>query len=63
MDEIVDSILKTYGGEPDAESRFKISRYLKTLSSAGTRDRQQLTRYGLAYLEELHKPDRRYTGW
>jgi hypothetical protein len=50
MSELIDSILKTYGRELEGDSRAKISRYLETLTSAGTRDSQQLMRYGLAYL-------------
>jgi hypothetical protein len=60
MTELVDSILKAYGRELDAESLTKIKRYLETLSSTGKKD--DLTAYGLAYLEQLHNPDPRYTG-
>jgi hypothetical protein len=60
MTELVDNILKAYGRELDAESRAKISRYLETLSSTGKKD--DLTAYGLAYLEQLHNPDPRYSG-
>jgi hypothetical protein len=62
MSELVDSILAMCGRELDGESRAKISRYLETLTSAGTRDSQKLMTYGLAYLEQLHNPDPRYTG-
>jgi hypothetical protein len=62
MTELVDTILKSYSGDLDADSRAKIIRYLETLTSAGKRDSQQLTHYGLAYLEQLHNPDPRYTG-
>jgi hypothetical protein len=62
MNELIDSILKTCGRDVDTESRAKISQYLQTLSSTGTRDRQQLLTYGLAYLDQLHNPDPRYTG-
>jgi hypothetical protein len=60
MTELVDNILKAYGRELDAESRAKIIRYLETLSSTGKKD--DLTAYGLAYLEQLHNPDPRYSG-
>jgi hypothetical protein len=60
MTELVDSILKAYGRELDAESRAKIGRYLETLASAGKKD--DLTACGLAYLEQLYNPDPRYTG-
>jgi hypothetical protein len=46
-----------------ADSRQKIGRYLESLASAGHCDAKQLTRYGLAYLKELHEGrDRRFTG-
>jgi predicted SpoU family rRNA methylase len=60
MTEIVDAILRTYGKELDAEARAKISRYLETLTSTGKKD--DLTVYGLAYLEQLDNPDPRYSG-
>ena len=70
MNEVVESILKTYqsmcplDAERVADSRQKISRYIETLSSAGQRDAEQLTIYGLAYLTELHEgQDPRFTGW
>jgi len=63
MSEIVDSILRTSGrNDLDAISRAKIIRYLETLKSAGNRDEQQLTSFGLAYLEQLFNPDPRYSG-
>jgi hypothetical protein len=63
MSEIVDSILMTSGrSDLDAISRAKIIRYLETLKSAGNRDEQQLTTFGLAYLEQLFNPDPRYSG-
>ena len=63
MSEIVDSILRTSGrSDLDAQSRAKVMRYLETLRSAGNRDEQQLTTFGLAYLEQLFNPDPRYSG-
>jgi hypothetical protein len=62
MIELIDSILKAYGREVDGESRARISHYLETLTSTGTRDSQRLMTYGLAYLEQLHDPAPRYTG-
>jgi hypothetical protein len=69
MNDIVDSVLKTYElmGRLDADrlaqSREKISKYLETLASAGQRDAQKLAMYGLAYLKQLHDgPDPRYSG-
>jgi hypothetical protein len=69
MNDVVELILNTYksmrplDAEQVADSRQKISRYIQSLSSAGQRDDEQLTIYGLAYLTELHEgQDPRYTG-
>jgi hypothetical protein len=40
----------------------KIIRYLETMRSAGNRDEQQLTTFGLAYLEQLFNTAPRYSG-
>ena len=61
MGEIVEGVLSAYGRELDPESLAKISRYLELLSSTG-QTAQQLKAYGLAYLENLHNPDPRYSG-
>ena len=46
-----------------ADSRRKVSRYIEILASAGQRDPEQLTIYGLAYLTELHAGrDSHFTG-
>lgn len=45
------------------EIRVKVGLYLEKLSSAGHRDVEELTYYGLAYLRILHEgPDPRYSG-
>jgi hypothetical protein len=69
MNDVVELILKTYQSmcpldtERAADSRQKIGRYIETLASAGQRDAEQLTIYGLAYLTELHEgQDPRFTG-
>ena len=69
MNDVVELILKTYQSmcpldiERAADLRQKISRYIETLASAGQRDAEQLTIYGLAYLTELHEgQDPRFTG-
>jgi hypothetical protein len=59
MSEVLEGVIAVYGREVDEKSRAKIRRYLETLSSTGKTD---LTTYGLAYLEQLHNPDPRYTG-
>jgi hypothetical protein len=69
MNDVVELILNTYQSmrpldiEQAADSRQKISRYINTLASAGQRDVEQLTIYGLAYLTELHEgQDPQFTG-
>ena len=69
MNDVVELILSTYQSmRPLILSelrnlRQKISRYIETLASAGQRDAEQLTIYGLAYLTELHEgQDPRFTG-
>jgi hypothetical protein len=69
MIDVVDRILSTYqsmcplDAERATDSRLKISRYIENLTSAGQRDAEQLTVYGLAYLTELHEGhDPRFTG-
>ena len=69
MNHVVEDILNTYqsmrplDAERAADSRQRISRYIENLASAGQRDDELLTIYGLAYLTELlegHDP--RFTG-
>jgi len=60
MGEVIEGVIAAYGRELDAESLAKIKRYLETLRSTGTKD--DLTAYGVAYLEQLHNPDPRYSG-
>jgi hypothetical protein len=69
MNDVVEGILNTYqsmrplDAERAADSRQRISRYIESLASAGQRDDEQLTIYGLAYLTELLEgPDPRFTG-
>jgi hypothetical protein len=69
MNDVVEDILNTYqsmrplDAERAADSRQRISRYIENLASAGQRDDEQLTIYGLAYLTELLEgPDPRFTG-
>jgi hypothetical protein len=69
MIDVVERILNTYqsmsplDAERAADSRLKISRYIESLASAGQRDAEQLTIYGLAYLTELCEGhDSRFTG-
>ena len=60
MGEVIEGVIAAYGRELDAESLAKIRCYLETLRSTGTKD--DLTAYGVAYLEQLHNPDPRYSG-
>jgi hypothetical protein len=60
MSELLADIVSAYGRDLDPESLAKTRRYLETLSSAVRTD--DLPAYGLAYLEQLHNPDPRYTG-
>ena len=60
MSSLIEGIVAAYGRELDPVSRDKIARYLETLSSAGKNE--DLMAYGLAYLEQLHNPDPRYSG-
>jgi uncharacterized protein (UPF0332 family) len=69
MNNLVEDILNVYlsmrplDAERTADSRQKISRYIENLTSAGQRDIEELTIYGLAYLTELHEGhDPRFTG-
>ena len=62
MDELIETILRT-SGTTDARSRERISRYIRTLNSAGERDARALKTYGLAYLKEMKEGrDLRYSG-
>jgi hypothetical protein len=69
MNDVVERILSAYksmrplDAEQIAGSRQKISRYIESLASAGQRDAEQLTIYGLAYLTELQEGyDPRFSG-
>jgi hypothetical protein len=69
VDDVVDRVIASYENLPTInlfereEIRVKVGQYLETLSSAGHRDSEELTFYGLAYLRILHEgPDPRYTG-
>jgi hypothetical protein len=69
MNDVVERILKNYqlnrplDAERAEDSRRKIAGYIERLMSAGQRDPPQLTKYGLAYLKELHEGrDPRFTG-
>jgi hypothetical protein len=60
MSELLADIVAAYGRHLDAESLEKTRRYLEILGSTVRTD--DLPAYGLAYLEQLHNPDPRYSG-
>jgi hypothetical protein len=69
MNDIVERVLEDYQLSSTldpvrvAQSRQKIAGYIESLMSAGQRDPRRLTKYGLAYLKELHEGrDPRFTG-
>jgi hypothetical protein len=62
MDDVIETILRT-SGATDACSRERISKYIRTLNSAGQRDFRALETYGRAYLKEMREGrDTRYSG-
>jgi len=62
MDDVIETILRT-SGVTDTRSRERISKYIRTLSSAGQRDFHALEMYGRAYLKEMKEGrDTRYSG-
>ena len=66
MDDVVERVMasyETYERLERKDIRIKVGHYLEKLASAGHRDVEELTYYGLAYLRILHEgPDPRYTG-
>jgi hypothetical protein len=69
MEEVIDRIMNSEeinllsNSQCRIEIKAKIGSYIATLSSAGQRDPDRLTEYGLAYARELRRgPDRGYTG-
>lgn len=69
MEEVIDRIMNSEeinlfaDNQSRLEIKAKIGSYIAKLSSAGQRDPDRLTEYGLAYVRELHRgPDHRYTG-
>ena len=60
MSELLAEIVSAYGTNPGEQSLEKTRRYLEYLRPAVRAD--DLFAYGLAYLEQLHNPDPRYSG-
>ena len=62
MDNIVDSVLSSFGREVSGPAKEKLLGYIQLLASTG-QSHDQLVAFGSAYLLELSAPDPRYTGW
>ena len=65
MDHVVERVMTSYENHERQgceHIRVKVGQYLEKLASAGHRDVEELTCYGLAYLRILHEgPDPRYS--
>ncbi len=65
MDDVVERVITSYENsecQGREDMRTKVGQYLEKLASAGHRDVEELTHYGLAYLRILHEgPDPRYS--
>ena len=65
MDDVVERAMTSYENherQGREDTRVKVGQYLEKLASAGHRDVEELTDYGLAYLRMLHEgPDPRYS--
>jgi hypothetical protein len=65
MDHVVERVMTSYENRERQgceDIRVKVGQYLEKLASAGHRDAEELTYYGLAYLRILHEgPDPRYS--
>ena len=66
MDDVVERVMASYENyehQGREDIRVKVGQYLEKLASAGRRNEEELTYYGLAYLRILHEgPDPRYSG-
>ena len=65
MDHVVERVMtscENYEHQGREDIRAKVGQYLEKLASAGHRDVEELTYYGLAYLRILQEgPDPRYS--
>jgi hypothetical protein len=61
LQNIVDSVVRSYGTEVSGPTREKLINYMQLLASTGITDKKLLM-LGRAYLREISKPNRRYTG-
>jgi hypothetical protein len=62
VDNIIHSVLSSYGREVSAPTKEKLLSYMQLLASTGQTE-DQLVTFGSAYLKEISQPDPRYTGW
>jgi hypothetical protein len=61
MNDIVDQVLNTVDFSVGFEAQEKVRNYIGLLASTG-KTKNQLVRYGRAYLREILNPDNRYSG-
>ena len=61
MDNIVNSVVRSYDGEVNGLSQERLLNYIRLLASTGKTD-EQLVVFGTAYLREILEPDPRYSG-
>ena len=61
MNDIIDTVLQSFGRDVEETTIGKVSNYIRLLASTGKSD-EQLVALGMAYLEELFQPDPRYSG-
>ena len=60
MNEIVERVLSSADPSVGPEAREQVANYIGLLATTG-KNRRQLERFGKAYLQEILKPDPRYT--
>jgi hypothetical protein len=61
LDNIVNSVVRSYDGEVNGLSQERLLNYIRLLASTGKTD-EQLVVFGTAYLREILEPDPRYSG-
>jgi hypothetical protein len=61
LDNIVSSVVSSYGGEVSGLIQERLLNYIQLLASTGKSD-EQLLAFGTAYLQEILEPDSRYSG-
>ena len=61
LENIVDSVVRSYGAEVSGPTQEKLFNYIRLLASTGVSDEKLLT-FGRAYLREILEPNPRYTG-